>query len=57
MTAQNTSKQVEMSFFQTSCNILWPAIFIAKETKDINDKAFNMITNKNEAKAWKNVMN
>ena len=33
------------------CNILSPKICISKETKDINVKAFNMITNKDEAKA------
>ena len=30
------------------CNISSPKICIPKETKDINVKAFNMITNKNE---------
>ena len=34
-----------------SCNVLSPKIFTPKETKDINVKAFTMITNKNEAKA------
>ena len=33
-----------------SCNVLSPKICAPKETKDINVKAFNMITNKNEAK-------
>ena len=32
------------------CNILSPKICFLKETKDINVEAFNMITNKNEAK-------
>ena len=32
-----------------SCNVLSPKICIPKETKDINVKAFNMITNKDEA--------
>ena len=36
-----------------SCNVLSPKICVPKETKDINVKAFNMITNKNEAKAIK----
>ena len=36
-----------------TCNVLSPKICIAKETKDINVKAFNMITNKNEAKTMK----
>ena len=34
-----------------SCNVLSPKIFVPKETKDINVKAFNVITNKDEAKA------
>ena len=33
-----------------SCNVLSPIICVPKETKDINVKVFNMITNKNEAK-------
>ena len=34
-----------------SCNVLSPKICVPKEIKYINIKAFNMITNKNEAKA------
>ena len=34
-----------------SCNVLSPKICDPKETKDINIKAFNIITNKNEVKA------
>ena len=34
-----------------SCNVLSTNIFIPKETKDINVKVFNMITNKENAKA------
>ena len=34
-----------------SCNVLSRKICIPKETKGINVKAFNMITNKNESKA------
>ena len=34
-----------------SCNILSPQMCVPKETKDINIKVFNMITNKNDAKA------
>ena len=34
-----------------SCNVLSPKICVPEETKDINVKAFNMITNKNEVKA------
>ena len=34
-----------------SCNVLSPKIYVPKETKGINVKAFNMITNKDDAKA------
>ena len=34
-----------------SSNVLFPEICFPKATKDINVKAFNMTTNKNEAKA------
>ena len=34
-----------------SFNVLSPKICVPKETKDINIKAFDLITNKNEAKA------
>ena len=34
-----------------SCNVLSPKMCVPKETKDINVKALNMITHKNEAKA------
>ena len=34
-----------------SCNFLSPRICVAKETNDINVKAFNVVINKNEAKA------
>ena len=34
-----------------SCNVLSAKLCVPKETKVINFKAFNMITNKNEAKA------
>ena len=33
-----------------SCNVLSPKICVPKETKGINIKAFNVKTNKNEAK-------
>ena len=36
-------------------NVLSPKICIPKETKDINVKALNMITNKDEAKLWQNI--
>ena len=34
-----------------SCNVLSLKIYVWKETKDVNIKAFNMTTNKNEARA------
>ena len=34
-----------------SCNVLSPKICVPKETKDINIKVFNMIINKDKAKA------
>ena len=34
-----------------NCNVSSPKICVLKETKDINVKAFNMTTNKNEARA------
>ena len=34
-----------------NCSILSPKICVPSKTKDINAKAFNMITNENEAKA------
>ena len=34
-----------------SCNVLSPKICVPKETKDINLRVFNMIKNKDEAKA------
>ena len=33
-----------------SCNVLSPKICVPRKAKDINVKAFNMITNRNEAK-------
>ena len=36
-----------------SCNVLSPKMCVPKETKCINVKEFNMITNKDEAKAMK----
>ena len=39
-----------------SSNVLSPKICFPKETKDINVKVFNMITNKNEAKAMTNII-
>ena len=34
-----------------SCNVLSPKICVPKETKDMNAKTFNILTNKNEAEA------
>ena len=36
-----------------SCNDLSPKICVPKKAKDINVKGFNMITNKDEAKAMR----
>ena len=33
-----------------SCNVLSPKICVPRKAKDLNVKAFNMITNRNEAK-------
>ena len=38
-----------------SCNVLSSKICVLKETKDINVKALNMLTNKNEAKTMKKI--
>ena len=42
---------ISLNKYTESCNFLSPKICVPKETKDINVKAFNMITNKNKAKA------
>ena len=42
---------ISLNKYTGSCNVLSPKICVPKETKDINVKAFNIITNKNEAKA------
>ena len=48
----NLSKKLWFSSKCTgSCNLLSPKIYVLKKTKDIHFKEFNMITNKNEAKA------
>ena len=36
--------------YAETCNVLSPKICVPKETKEINVKVFNMITNKDEAK-------
>ena len=41
---------ISLSKCSEGCNVLSPKICIPTETKDIYVKAFNMITNKNEAK-------
>ena len=38
---------ISLNKFTRSCNGLAPNIYVPKETKDINVKTFNMITNKN----------
>ena len=39
-----------------SCNVISPKICFTKETKYMNVKAFNMITNKTEAKQLQNII-
>ena len=41
---------ISLDKYNGTCNVFSP-ICVPKETKDINVKAFNIITNKNEAKA------
>ena len=41
---------VSLDKFSASCNVLSPKICVPNEKKDINIKAFNMLTNKNQAK-------
>ena len=38
---------ISLNKFTGSWNVLSPKIYVPKETKDINIKAFSMITNKN----------
>ena len=40
---------ISLDKYNGSCNVLSSKIDVSKETKDINVKVFNMITNKNEA--------
>ena len=42
---------ISLSKCAGSCNVLSTKICVPKETKDINVKAFNIITTKNKAKA------
>ena len=42
---------VSLNKFTGICNVLSPKMCVSKETKNITIKAFNMITNKDEAKA------
>ena len=46
---------ISLDKFRGHCNVLSSKICVQKDTKDINVKAFNMITNKNEAKQWQNI--
>ena len=47
---------ISLNKFTGSYNVLSPKKCFPKETKDIHVKAFNMITNKDEAKAMKEHM-
>ena len=42
---------VSLDKYSRCYNVLSPKICVPKETKDVNIKVFNIITNKNEAKA------
>ena len=42
---------ISLNKFTGSCNVLHPKMCVPKETKDINFKKFNLITNKVEANA------
>ena len=41
---------INLDKFTGSCNVLSPKICVPSKTKNINGKAFNMVTNKNEVK-------
>ena len=43
--------RIDLDKCSGNSNVLSPKICVSKETEDINVKTFNMITNKNEAKA------
>ena len=42
---------ISLSKCTGTCNVLSPKLYVSKETKDINVKVFNLIINKDEAKA------
>ena len=42
---------ISLNKFAGICNLLCPKTYLPKQTKNINVKAFNMIRNKDEAKA------
>ena len=42
---------ISLNKYTGSCNVLFSKIYVPKKTKEINVKAFNIITNKNEVKA------
>ena len=48
---KNYSFMISLGKCSESCNVLSPKICFLKKAKGINEKVFNMITNKNEAKA------
>ena len=43
---------IRLNKYTGSCNAFSPNIFVPKETKDRNVRAFNMITNKMKPKKW-----
>ena len=42
---------ISLNKYTGSCNVLAPKVFVPKETKDMNVKTFNTITNNDEGKA------
>ena len=46
---------ISVDKYSRSCNVLSGKICVLKETKDVNVKAFHIITNKNQAKAMENI--
>ena len=47
--------KISLDKYSESYCVLSPKICVPKETKDMNVKAFNTITNKNEAKTMENI--
>ena len=46
---------ISIDKYSRSCNAWYAKISVLKQAKDVNIKAFNIIANKNEAKAMENI--